>query len=90
MIQRSSACPRSDAHDGEDYACWMATLFTPLRCPGPGGCADPLQCSPALVEIAMQSQESSGLRGAGVPGIALRPRGAFGEQRSNGLRAKAG
>ena len=24
-----SACPRSDANGGEDYACWMATLFTP-------------------------------------------------------------
>ena len=35
-----SACPRSDARDGEDYACWMATLFTPLRCPGRGGCCE--------------------------------------------------
>ena len=45
-----AVCPRSDSHDGEDYACWMAIVFTPLRCPGPGGCADPLQCSAALVE----------------------------------------
>ena len=55
-----SACPRSDARDGEDYACWMATLFTPLRCPGIGGCADPLQCSAALVEKTMPSKQSSG------------------------------
>ena len=27
----------------------MATLFTPLRCPGPGGCADPLQRSATLM-----------------------------------------
>ena len=57
-----SACPRSDARDGEDYACWMATLFTPLRCPGRGGCADPLQCSTALVEKTMPSKQSSGAK----------------------------
>ena len=54
-----SACPRSDARDGEDYACWM-TLFTPLRCPSRGGCADPLQCSAVLVETTIPSKESSG------------------------------
>ena len=36
----------------------MATSFTPR--PGRGGCADPLQCSVALVETAMPSKESSG------------------------------
>ena len=35
-------------------------VHAPLRCPGPGGCADPLQCSAALVETALPSQESSG------------------------------
>ena len=50
-----SACPRRNARDGEDYACWIATLFTPLRCPGHGGCADPLQCSAALDEETMPS-----------------------------------
>ena len=44
-----AACPRIDINEGEDYACWMATLFTPVRCPGPGGCADPLQCCATLV-----------------------------------------
>ena len=42
-------CPRIE-NDAEDHACWMATLFTPLRCPGPGGCADPLQCSATLMQ----------------------------------------
>ena len=57
-----SACPRNDAGDGEDYGCWMATLFTPLRCPGPGGCADPLQCSAALVTQTMPRRQVSGAR----------------------------
>ena len=57
-----SACPRSDAGHGEDYGCWMATLFTPLRCPGPGGCADPLQCSAALVEQTMPRRQGGGAR----------------------------
>ena len=27
-------CPRNETGGGEDHACWMATLFTPLPCPG--------------------------------------------------------
>ena len=86
-----SACPRSDARDGEDYACWMATLFTPLRCPSRGGCADPLQCSAVLVETTIPSKESSGAteparRGRSMCSFA---RGTSAKQRSKGLRAEA-
>ena len=42
-------CPRPEADGSEDHACWMATLFTPLRCPGRDCCADPLQCSGTLM-----------------------------------------
>ena len=40
--------PHPDLHEGEDYACWMATLFSPIHCPCPGACADPMQCRPTL------------------------------------------
>ena len=42
-------CPRPETVGSEDHACWMATLFTPLHCPGPDRCADPLQCGGALM-----------------------------------------
>ena len=51
-----AACPRREASGSEDYACWMATLFTPLRCPGPGGCADPLQCGATLLRKTPDEQ----------------------------------
>ena len=33
-------CPRADVNGGEDNAAFKSMLFAPLRCPGPGRCAD--------------------------------------------------
>jgi len=43
-------CPKADVNGGEDNAAFKSMLFAPLRCPGPGRCADPLQCRPTLFQ----------------------------------------
>ena len=35
-------CPSVMENDGEQHAAFKAMLFTPVRCPGPGACADPM------------------------------------------------
>ena len=60
-------CPRREQNAGEDYACWMATLFTPIRCSGPGWCADPLQCC-ATLGIEDPADASSGAGEPAAPG----------------------
>jgi len=42
------SCCRSDVHGGEENAVYKAILFTPLRCPGAGSCADVLSCEAAV------------------------------------------
>ena len=41
-------CLRSDVNQGEDNAAYKAFYFTCMHCTGPGNCANPVICLPAL------------------------------------------
>ena len=43
-----SVCPPEEDDNGEPYAAYNLMLFSRIRCPGPGHCADPLIFRPLL------------------------------------------
>ena len=44
-----SVCPPVEEQGGEAHAAYKLMLFSRVRCPGPGGCADPLTYRSALM-----------------------------------------